>query len=94
MITRHKAELGIKHISRVIVVTNDAPRKPKFGERPKNDLNIFFQIEDVPADEVTDDKPQGADTSNVRGVRYERSEDGDGVRAHKFSSWTRSSNVA
>lgn len=72
MIARHNAELGIKHISRVIVVTNDAPGRPKFGERPKNDLNIFFQIEDVPADDVTDDKPKDAESRRTRGVRSRR----------------------
>jgi hypothetical protein len=53
----HKAELGVKHISSVIVVTNEAPKKPKFEEEPHNDLHMFFQIVDVPADEITLEKP-------------------------------------
>jgi hypothetical protein len=56
----HKAELGIKHISRVVVVTNEVPKKPKFGERPRNDLHMFFEIVDVPADKITPDKPEEA----------------------------------
>ncbi|KAH4341305.1 hypothetical protein HBH98_176550 [Parastagonospora nodorum] len=71
---------------RVIVVTNNAIGRPKFGERPKNDLNIFFQIENVPANDVTDDKPQGAESRRARVVQYEKSKDSDGVRVYKFSS--------
>jgi hypothetical protein len=55
----HKAELGVKHIRSVFVVTNEPPKKPKFGERPRNDLHMFFQIVDVPADEITPEKPEG-----------------------------------
>jgi hypothetical protein len=86
MIARHKAKLGIKHISRVIVVTNNATGWPTFREQPKNDLNIFFQIEDMPANYVTDDKTQDAESRRARGVRHEKSEDSDGVRVHRFSS--------
>lgn len=48
MLLAHKAELGIKHISRVTIVTNEGKERPRFRERPRKDLHIFFGIEDVP----------------------------------------------
>jgi hypothetical protein len=94
MISRHKAELGFKHISKVIIVTNDLPGRPRLGERPKEDLNIFFQIEDVPKDDITDDKPKdkksppeegpGGKPGQKRNVRYKSGEQRDGLRVHMF----------
>lgn len=52
MLIAHKAELGIKRISKVTVVTNDANQKVGFGERYRRDPHIFFSIEDVPMDEI------------------------------------------
>lgn len=54
----HKAELGIKYISGVAVVTNEPEAKPVWGEKPRRDLQLFFVIQDVPADKVTPDKPE------------------------------------
>jgi hypothetical protein len=87
MISRHKAELGVKHISKVIVVTNDLPGRPTKGERPKEDLNILFQIEDVPKDDITDDKPKDEKPppGQRRSLSYERGEQsGGGLRVHMF----------
>jgi hypothetical protein len=58
LLAQHKAELGVKHITKVTIVTNDALAKPRFGEQPKNDLHIFFHIADVPADQIKNVKPE------------------------------------
>jgi hypothetical protein len=94
MISRHKAELGVKHISKVIVVTNELPGRPSLGERPKEDLNIFFHIDDVPKDDITNDKPKdetpppeegpGGKPGQERNVRYESRKERDGLRVHMF----------
>lgn len=46
MLIGHKAELGIKHITKINVITN-APKRVGFGESPVPDIHIFFEIEDV-----------------------------------------------
>lgn len=89
LLASRKAELGIKHITKAIVVTNEAPKKPKFGERPRQDLHIFFQIEDVPAEEVTkpdeEKKPEEKRSGGARALTYaQRSERGN-LRVHTFS---------
>ncbi|KAH7388645.1 hypothetical protein BKA66DRAFT_511037 [Pyrenochaeta sp. MPI-SDFR-AT-0127] len=56
MLIQHKAELGIKHITKVTVITNDVPPETRFKVTPRPYLHIFFHIEDVPADKVTDDE--------------------------------------
>ncbi|OAL50382.1 hypothetical protein IQ07DRAFT_509705 [Pyrenochaeta sp. DS3sAY3a] len=55
LLIQHKADLGLKHITEVIVVTRD-PRHLNYWEKPE--LNLFFIIEDVPADKVTEDPPE------------------------------------
>ena len=55
MLIQHKAELGIKHIKRLTVVTNESEGRSRFGEKPRRDLHLFFEIEDVPTDEMIDD---------------------------------------
>lgn len=52
LLVGHKAELGIKWISRVEVFTND--KRPN-GIVPKfKEMHIFFHVEDVPGDKVVD----------------------------------------
>ncbi|KAF1915304.1 hypothetical protein BDU57DRAFT_476936 [Ampelomyces quisqualis] len=90
LIARHKSDLGIKRISNVIVVTNDEPARPKFGERPRKDLHLFYQIEDVPADDIPEDKPENTRLVSSRslGARNRlrmRHEMKDGLRIHTFS---------
>ncbi|KAI4940565.1 hypothetical protein J4E86_010765 [Alternaria arbusti] len=58
----HKAELGIKRISKVTVVTNQP--SPSKKRRLPFDMHIFFAVEDVPQDEVT--KPGGDDAAVKR----------------------------
>jgi hypothetical protein len=64
MLLGHKAELGIKHISKVNAVTSDPP-----GDG--NDMHLFFLIEDVPADQVHEKK---------RGNHENKREDGKSGR--------------
>lgn len=54
MLIRHKAELGIKHITKVTVVMRDYP-KGGFGSKYKPDVHLFFHIEDVPNDQIPQD---------------------------------------
>ncbi|KAH7080614.1 hypothetical protein BKA63DRAFT_563290 [Paraphoma chrysanthemicola] len=95
MLVGHKAELGIKHITKVTVVTQDplpSRIEPKFKE-----MHLFFHIEDVPADKIPEDKPgeeKSGDkdvmmglTSRVRRIvrSLDRRSEGDNVvRVHKF----------
>ena len=58
----HKAELGIKRISKVTVVTNE--KSPSRNRRLMFDMHIFFAVEDVPPDDVT--KPGGDDSAVKR----------------------------
>lgn len=59
MLIQHKLELGIKYISRVTVVANES----KFGGDsvgpPIRDMHMFFEIEDVPVDEITSEIIEG-----------------------------------
>jgi len=64
MLLAHKAELGIKRISRVTVVTSEAKERSRFGEKPRKDLHLFFGIEDVPPDKITG--PKSIDTQRSR----------------------------
>jgi hypothetical protein len=87
MLISHKAELGIKQITKVSVVTNEPKSKPRFGERPVRDLHLFFTIEDVPTSDVTEPGVQGggSSTGHVR-TRILRTR-GDGrhvIREHKL----------
>ncbi|KAF2856423.1 hypothetical protein T440DRAFT_439477 [Plenodomus tracheiphilus IPT5] len=52
LLLSHKAELGIKHVTRVTAVTNERKRNPSSGEQSHSELHLFFTIEDVPAGEV------------------------------------------
>lgn len=92
LLAQHKAELGIKHITKVTIVTNDALAKPRFGERPKNDLNIFFHIADVPADQIKDakseDENHGYELSrlvNRASILHVRDSGKHILRVHTFS---------
>ncbi|KAI4912818.1 hypothetical protein J4E90_006224 [Alternaria incomplexa] len=58
----HKAELGIKRISKVTVVTNE--KSPSRNRRLMFDMHIYFAVEDVPPDDVT--KPGGDDSAVKR----------------------------
>lgn len=52
LLIRHKAELGVKWIKKVTVFTDDAPPDRK---APKHkDMHMFFHIEDIPIEEITD----------------------------------------
>jgi hypothetical protein len=51
MLIQHKAELGIKRVSKVTVVTNEP--SPKKNRKLNKEMHIFFSFEDVPADSVT-----------------------------------------
>ena len=51
MLAAHKAELGIKRITKANVVTNE--KSPFKGRHNNFDMHILFSIEDVPSDEVT-----------------------------------------
>jgi hypothetical protein len=54
MLTGHKAELGTKWIKKVTVFTDDA--RPD-GMIPKYmEMHMFFHIEDVPIEDITDSK--------------------------------------
>jgi hypothetical protein len=84
----HKAELGIKHVTKVTIVTNE-PVRSRFGERPQTDMHIFFTIEDVPADKVTKDdpgeqKPGGGELGST--VLHVRNEGRDVIRIHTMQS--------
>jgi hypothetical protein len=60
MLIQHKAELGIKRVSKVTVVTNEP--SPKKNRKLNKEMHIFFSFEDVPADSVT--KPgEGGETA-------------------------------
>jgi cold shock CspA family protein len=96
MLVGHKAELGIKHITKVTIVTQDplpSRIEPKFKE-----MDVFFHIEDVPPDEVEDEKPgeekpgdngqgraMGLGGETMARSLHVRSEGGDVVRVHTFS---------
>ncbi|KAL6708410.1 hypothetical protein ACN47E_002673 [Coniothyrium glycines] len=56
MLVAHKAELGIKHITKITIVT-DTPKKARFGEKWIADMHIFFEIADMPADRIPKDEP-------------------------------------
>jgi hypothetical protein len=87
MLISHKAELGIKQITKVTVVTNEPKSKPKFGERPVRDLHLFFTIEDVATGDVTEpDVQRGASSdSHVRSRILRTRENGRHVvREHKL----------
>ncbi|KAI4661440.1 uncharacterized protein J4E79_005253 [Alternaria viburni] len=51
ILATHKAELGIKRITNVVVVTDTI--KPYKSKRPNDTLHMFFIMEDVPPDVVT-----------------------------------------
>ena len=57
MLVGHKAELGIKHIIKVTIVTNEAKRASLGGTIPLH-MHMFFTIEDVPADKIAKDEPE------------------------------------
>ena len=64
MLIGHKAELGIKHISRVTLVTNRVESKSNFIDHRMKHMHLFFEIEDVPSDRITgndvkEEKPAG-----------------------------------
>ncbi|KAH6860763.1 hypothetical protein BKA58DRAFT_323113 [Alternaria rosae] len=61
LLVAHKAELGIKRIANVVVVTDTI--KPYKSKRPNDSLHMFFTMEDVPPDDVT--KP-GGDAAAVK----------------------------
>jgi hypothetical protein len=48
LLAGHKAELGLKHISKVYIITNDYP--PGFSDSKRKEMHIFYTIEDVPTD--------------------------------------------
>lgn len=51
LLVRRKEELGIKHVTKVTVVSTDNPKK-KRPELRKTDLHLFFHIADYEGDEV------------------------------------------
>ncbi|KAI8936195.1 hypothetical protein NX059_006626 [Plenodomus lindquistii] len=53
MLLSHKAELGIKQVVKVTVLTDEKKKRPGFGESPVSDMHVFFEIQDVPANDVT-----------------------------------------
>ncbi|KAI4638163.1 hypothetical protein J4E93_010319 [Alternaria ventricosa] len=54
----HKADLGIKRISKVTVVTN--VKSPSSNRRLDYNMHLFFAIEDVPQDAITEPSEEGA----------------------------------
>lgn len=75
----------------MIATTNDDPGRPKFGEKARQDLHLFFQIEDVPADEIPEeDNSVGGKLVNSRSVGARsafrlRHEVKGAFRVHTFS---------
>lgn len=91
MLAGHKAELGIKHITKVTVITNDA--RPGFPEPKHKELHIFFHIEDVTADQIKDGESKDKhpvlkhdrDLEKKTGVLHVRKEGRNFLRVHTFT---------
>lgn len=83
MLIAHKAELGIKHISRITIVTNDSKAKPKLGEKPVRDLHVFFNIEDLPVEKVTPDEEQKSEPDSR--MLQVKKKGGNVMRVHTMS---------
>jgi hypothetical protein len=81
----HKAELGIKHITKVTICTGDA--RPGFPPPKHTDLHVFFHIEDVPPDKGTGHKGgknEGTGVALDSRTLHVRKEGKDFVREHVF----------
>jgi len=80
MLVAHKAELGIKWITKVNVVKNNpSPRK---NRRLQADMHIFFSIENVPQNDISDPDSPGAVKRYVEKVLGRRSDGSDFTRLH------------
>jgi hypothetical protein len=53
VLAQHKVKLGLKHITKATVITNDEPERTRHGEQPVHNLHVFYQIDDVSVDEIT-----------------------------------------
>ncbi|KAB2101342.1 hypothetical protein AG0111_0g10424 [Alternaria gaisen] len=68
LLAAHKAELGIKRITKVTVIKNE--KSPFKNRRLSDDLHVFFSIGDVSPAEVTrPDEPVGVMDSRIASVR-------------------------
>lgn len=73
LLSRHKDQLGIKYVSKVRIVTRDPP-KHGFGSKHKHEFHVIFHIEDVPADQVPEYKPEDKTKRSERVIRQDESE--------------------
>ncbi|CAE7012111.1 hypothetical protein P3342_003555 [Pyrenophora teres f. teres] len=80
MLVAHKADLGVKWITKVnIVKNNPSPRK---NRRIGADMHMFFTIEDVPQDDISDPDSPGAVKRSVERVLGGKSDKKDIARVH------------
>jgi hypothetical protein len=65
LLFQHKAELGLKHITKATVVYDSNPDVDRRGKRLRPWLYIVYHIEDVPPNEEKKPDKQGLDEGSM-----------------------------